>query len=221
MPEDFFDVAQNTSESIKVAAFSPNSKPQRYLCLAMRSGGRVGIRAMETFGSASIPYEPFKVQERLHWLESRGFIVVTDSEHELWNQWPHIKMSLREHSNVINRDYALDLLVEYHESGMLALPEEHMGIVPSPLEYRRVGSSVSSQYEFRSYRPTLNVLLVAILALTKPPLLSSTFINEFYGHRLEEETTFDSLKTFKSITTNLDKQIAREFDRDPRYNSQE
>jgi len=158
MPEDFFDVAQNTSESIKVAAFSPNSKPQRYLCLAMRSGGRVGIRAMETFGSASIPYEPFKVQERLHWLESRGFIVVTDSEHELWNQWPHIKMSLREHSNVINRDYALDLLVEYHESGMLALPEEHMGIVPSPLEYR---------------------------------------------------------------TTNLDKQIAREFDRDPRYNSQE
>ena len=212
MSDNFFELAAQTEETIRIAAFSPNSKPSRFLCLAMRSQGRVGIRAMEKFGTPTEAYEPFRVQERLNQLEGKGFIVTTDSKHELFKNFPVTNLNERTHSQTLNRDHALDLLVEYKESGLLTLPDDHASIVPHEMDYRRVGDSVNSQYVFRRFTPQLNVLLMAIYAMNYPPMLSESYIDEFFGWRGEVEDQKDKFSTFRAITTELDKKIAKEND---------
>lgn len=209
---DLFEKAGEVQDNLRVAAFSPHSQPKRFLCLAMRSAGRIAIHSIETFGTNIVPYDPFRVKERLLMLEKRGFLVITDSEHEIWENFPTIKMNLRSHGPITNRDYALDLLVEYKQGGLIQFPAEFSNVVPSPLEYRRVGNTQNSEYMFRQYKPTLHVTLLAILGLIHPPMISQTFVDSYFGAGLLEGVQENSLKTFQKITVGVDQQRAKELD---------
>jgi len=148
-------------------------------------------------------------------LEMRGFLVVTDSEHEMWENFPTIHMNRREHSVVTNRDYALDLLVEYKQGGLLHLPDDAGTVVPSPLEYRRLGNTSNSEYVFRQYKPTLHVLLLTVLALIHPPFVSQGFVEGFFGTASEKDLADERLKTFHRITQKLDMETS--LDNDKKY----
>ena len=201
------------SEQIRVAAFSPHSKPKRFLCLAMRSEGKILVRSFETWGSVNIPYEPYRVVERLKMLESRGFFILTDSTHELWEQFPSVDLTARKYSRFVNRDYALDQLIEYHQAGNLTLPEDHSGIIPGPFDYRREGSADGTgAYQFRNYRIELHILLIATLGLLHPPTISENWISTYFEDvPLGEKEPNNPLKSFQRITSQLDAELANQF----------
>lgn len=204
-----------SNEVIKVAAFSPYSKPKRFLALCVKVGDRVAVKSIEPFGSTLVPYQPYRVQERLHSLQNRGFYVITDSDHESFSQFPHYRMDSRDFGSYINRDHALDHLQEYAAAGLLTLPPDLPSVVPSTQDYRRDGSGLTNPYVFRQYKPETHVVLLAMLALLHPPTLSEVWVDNFVDAYFNSDSAknSDSMSTFRRITSGVDKDRYEELDR--------
>lgn len=187
------------------------SQPKRFLCLGLRTDKGIAIRNLESWGSAQVPYQPHDIRERLDNLQSRGFHVVTDSQNEMWETYPHIQMMERTYTKYINRDYALDQLVQYHANRQIQLPNELKGVIPNHFDFRRTSIDPHAPYEFRAYRAELHVLLLCVLAMLHPPVLGETWIDEYFnalGTVEREETESDRYRTFRRITTTLDQELS-------------
>jgi|GEM_PF-3163729 len=196
---------------LRIAAFTPNTRPKRFLCLAMKSEAQIAVRSLESYGTSAVPYDPYSIRERLQNLQARGFFVVTDSDHEHWDEFPHISMMERLRSRWVNRDYALDQLVEYSNNGQLRLPPELMGSIPTPeMDYRRETQDPYSPYQFRNYRGELHAMLLAILGLIHPPMISENWIDQYFGvdpaETIQKDYRTAAHKTFQRITVQLDKE---------------